>query len=298
MDYLKPVLIALDYIEQHLTETLTPEKVAKKAAFSRFHFHRIFMAVTGNTMAGYIRRRRLTQAASELATTKKKIIDIALDYQFETPESFLRAFKNMFGATPSTYRKAQDSFKALHQPVINEHMLMRLKKGGDMKAKIITKDTFKVIGLRYYGENQNREITKLWDSFLPIMNRIKNRIHPSTSYGVCYPEEDPTKKDFEYIAAVEVSDINDIPEGMAERTIPRQTYAVFTHKGALDNLTETYQAIYAVWQPKSGYELIKAPDFEFYDERFKPNDPDHSEVDLYIPVKAVNSAINTVNGER
>ena len=285
MDYSKSVIVALDFIEHHLTDTITPEEVARQAAFSRFHFHRIFLAITGNTLAGYIRRRRLTQAASELVTTEKKIIDIALDFQFETPESFLRAFKNMFGATPSAYRKAQDSFIALCQPIINEKMLKHLKKGGNLKAKINTKDTFKVIGLKYYGENQNKEITKLWDDFLPKMDSIKNRINLSTCYGICYPEEDHTKKNFEYIAAVEVSDIDDIPEGMVGRTIPKQTYAVFTHKGSLDNLTETYQAIYAIWQPKSGRELIKAPDFEFYDERFHADNPEKSALDLYIPIQ-------------
>ena len=70
-----------------------------------------------------------------------------------------------------------------------------------------------------------------------------------------------------------------------EKPYPTQKYAVFTHKGSVDKILETYQAIYAVWQPKSGYELIKAPDFEYYDERFDPDNPEASELDIYIPIK-------------
>jgi AraC family transcriptional regulator len=155
-----------------------------------------------------------------------------------------------------------------------------------MESKVVTKEEFKVIGMRYFGENKNQEIKQLWDKFLPRIDSIKSRINPSASYGICYPvEEDTNDTAFEYIAAVEVADLLDIPEGMVGKTILAQNYAVFTYKGAVETITETYQAIYAVWQPNSGYELKKAPDFEYYDERFHPENPDASELDIYIPIK-------------
>jgi AraC family transcriptional regulator len=154
------------------------------------------------------------------------------------------------------------------------------------EPEIIRKEAFKIIGMRYYGGNQKGEIKQLWDVFLPVEEKIKNRIHPDTGYGVCYPVEEPGSNNaFEYIAAVEVSSLDEIPQGMVGRTIPAQHYAVFSHKGSVDNIPQTYQAIYAVWQPKSGYELVKAPDFEYYDERFNPDKPEASELDIYIPVK-------------
>jgi AraC family transcriptional regulator len=286
MDYITSVLKALVYIEQNLTGDLSPDDVAREAAFSKYHFHRIFLAVTGNSVAGYLRRRRLTEAAQALTETDKKIIDVALDFRFETPESFPRAFKNMYGVNPRQYRNRRNHFAALHQPQIGRAILTHLKERMPMDAKIITKQTFKVIGMSYFGENKNREISQLWDVFLPRRESIKSRINPTLSYGICYPVEGKNNDAaFEYIAAVEVSDLQDLPAEMVGRTIPTRKYAVFTHRGSVDKILETYQAIYAVWQPKSGYELIKAPDFEYYDERFYPDNPEVSELDIYIPIK-------------
>lgn len=155
-----------------------------------------------------------------------------------------------------------------------------------MEAKILTRQTFKIIGMRYFGENKNQEIKQLWDIFLPRMERIKNRVNNSVSYGICYPVEGKSDEAaFEYIAAVEVSDIQDLPSEMVGKTIPAQKYAVFTHKGSVEKIPETYQAIYAVWQPQSGYEFLKAPDFEYYDQRFDPDHPEVSELEIYIPIK-------------
>ncbi|MEW6184104.1 MAG: AraC family transcriptional regulator [Thermodesulfobacteriota bacterium] len=286
MEYIKPVLKALDYIEQNLKRDLTSEDVAKEAAFSKYHFHRIFLALTGNSVAGYIRRRRLTEAARALRETGHKIIDVALDFRFETPESLSRAFKSMYGLTPRQYRSGENHFTVLHQPPIGQDLLTLLKERMPMESKIVFKEEFKIVGMRYFGENKNQEIGQLWDQFLPRIERIPNRINPAVSYGICFPVEgDKNDGAFEYIAAVEVSDLLDIPEGMAGKTIPAQKYAVFTHKGPVEKIPETYQAIYAVWHPKSGHELIKAPDFEYYDERFHPGNPEISELDIYIPIK-------------
>ncbi|MBA3028742.1 MAG: helix-turn-helix domain-containing protein [Desulfobacteraceae bacterium] len=286
MDYLKPVQNALEYIEQNLTQNIHSEDVAREAAVSKFHFHRIFLALAGNSVAGYIRRRRLTEAAYELIQTQKKIIDMALDYQFGTPESFSRAFKNMYGVNPGQYRSGKGHFAARHQPPIQRNVLSNLKARRIMEPKIITKNEFKVIGMRYFGDNQKNEIKQLWDAFLPEEENIKNRVNPTIGYGICYPVEGPDSVSaFEYLAAVEVSTLDEIAEGMVGRTIPAQKYAVFSHKGSVDKIGDTYQAIYAIWQPKSGYELIKAPDFEYYDERFRPDQPEISELDIYIPVQ-------------
>jgi AraC family transcriptional regulator len=91
--------------------------------------------------------------------------------------------------------------------------------------------------------------------------------------------------EFEYIASVEVSRLDEVPKGMVGRTIPQQKYAVFAHKGKTDRIKETYKYIYGTWQPKSNCELVKAPDFEYYDERFDANNQEDSEMDIYIPIK-------------
>jgi AraC family transcriptional regulator len=285
MDYLAHVRDAIEYIEKNLDRDIKTADVAQEVSFSMYHFHRIFLAVAGNTVAGYIRRRRLTEAAYELIETKKKIIDIAFDYQFETPESFARAFKRMYGITPGLYRKQKQHNGILHQTKIDETILKHLNGGMTMEPKIVTKDEFNVVGMRYYGENKNNEISQLWDQFIPRIHEIKDPVTREITFGVCYPVEDQTENgEFEYIAAVEVHDFDEIPEGMVGRTVPTQKYAVFTHKGLVEKIGDTYKCIYGMWQPKSGYDLVKAPDFEYYNERFDPDNQEESELDIYIPI--------------
>ncbi|TCZ78789.1 AraC family transcriptional regulator [Paenibacillus albiflavus] len=94
----------LSFIDNHLKEELTLEIISLNMAISQFHCHRLFHAYSGMTLASYIRIRRLTNAASELLTTDQRILDIALDYQFESQEAFTRAFKKMYHMTPGKYR--------------------------------------------------------------------------------------------------------------------------------------------------------------------------------------------------
>jgi AraC family transcriptional regulator len=286
MDYLLHILRAIRFIEKNLCEDIKTAEVAQETAFSKYHFHRIFLAVTGNTIADYIRRRRLTNAAFELVESDKKIIDIALDHCFETPESFSRAFRRMYGVTPKKYRDQKPFTVYLHQTKIDENFIRHLKGGITIEPEIIQMDKFKIVGMKYYGENKNNEINRLWDQFNASVNEIKNSPCGDVRYGICYPIENFAEKgEFEYIAAIEVSNLNDIPEGMVGRTIQGQVYAVFTHKGSPEKIAETYKYIYGTWHPKSGYSLLKAPDFEYYDERFNPDIEEDSEFDVYIPIK-------------
>ena len=96
---------ALDYIEDNLTRAMTPDHIAAVAGYSRYHFGRLFRAMTGQRLAEYVRRRRLCEAARELLLSRQRILDIALDYQFESQEAFTRAFKKEFGTSPGLYRR-------------------------------------------------------------------------------------------------------------------------------------------------------------------------------------------------
>ena len=92
MDWVTGIQRALDYTETHLTEEIDYETVAKQAYSSPFHFQRMFGMLCGFSLGDYIRMRRLTLAAEELVRTRGKVIDVALKYGYDTPESFSRAF--------------------------------------------------------------------------------------------------------------------------------------------------------------------------------------------------------------
>ena len=100
MDWIQGIQQAIDYIEDHITEEIDYEEAAKRAYSSSFHFQRVFGIMCGFTLGEYIRRRRLTLAGNELLMKDIKVIDVALKYGYETPESFSRAFQKFHGIAP------------------------------------------------------------------------------------------------------------------------------------------------------------------------------------------------------
>ena len=104
MDWITGIQNALDYIEEHLTEDIDYDRVAEQSFSSSYHFQRIFSLLCGFTVGEYIRYRRLSLAGSELASTDIKVIDAALKYGYESPDSFAKAFQKFHGITPSAAR--------------------------------------------------------------------------------------------------------------------------------------------------------------------------------------------------
>ena len=105
MDYIHPINRAIDYIEANLAQELDLSAVAAAAGYSPFHLSRLFRAMTGETPGGYIRKRRLSEAARQLVTSNRRILDIALDQHFGSQAAFTRAFRAAFGISPGAYRK-------------------------------------------------------------------------------------------------------------------------------------------------------------------------------------------------
>ncbi|MCD2349042.1 MULTISPECIES: helix-turn-helix transcriptional regulator [Clostridium] len=106
MDYSSEVQKAIDSIENNLYDDIKLYDIAKKSHLSEFYFHRLFHKVTGETVMGYVRKRRLSKAAYDLKNTELTVLDIAVRYQFSCGESFTRAFKKMYEITPYEYRKS------------------------------------------------------------------------------------------------------------------------------------------------------------------------------------------------
>jgi AraC-like DNA-binding protein len=104
MDLLEKMNGALNHIEENLTNDIDFKEVARLAFCSEYHFKRMFSFLAGVTLSEYIRRRRLTLAAFELKGSNVKVIDIAMKYGYNSPDSFARAFQNLHGITPSEAR--------------------------------------------------------------------------------------------------------------------------------------------------------------------------------------------------
>jgi predicted transcriptional regulator YdeE/DNA-binding transcriptional MerR regulator len=154
-----------------------------------------------------------------------------------------------------------------------------------MQPKIVTLPAFNVVGLCYHGDNANQEISVMWGEFNRRAREIKPYLVPAANaYGVCAMVEGLPEGHFEYVAGFEVREDAPVPEGMVQRRVPAQKYAVFEHVGPLDKLRETYHNVYQVWLPQSGLEVAPGYDMEVYTEEFKDFAPD-SVFYIYVPVK-------------
>ncbi|NEW05187.1 MerR family transcriptional regulator [Paenibacillus sp. SYP-B3998] len=169
-----------------------------------------------------------------------------------------------------------------------EEMLGTINQSGGklMKAQVVTLPAFHVVGMSWRSGDEGT-IPDLWGRFNPREGEIQGKLNAQVCYGLCVPIEDGG---VEYTAGFE-STGTFIPDGMVFKTVPAQTYAWFTHRGSLSGLSKTMEDIYTTWLPQNGYKAVKGIDFELYTERFTDPDDEHSEVDLYIPIEAVEPLI-------
>lgn len=268
MDWPQLLSEALDYIEENLTGEIDISKAAGIAGYSLYHFQRLFLIVTGMTVGEYIRRRRLTLAARELSSRTVKVIDVAIKYGYDSPDSFTRAFRAMHGVTPQAAREPGALLVAC--PRISLHIILR--GGTDMDYRIIEKPAFPVaITSRQFtnvDEQNFKDIPKWWQEFLasPDFNEMTSlsgdkpgAITGGTMLGVCYGEADTGE--FSYGIAVE------LPEGISpgkfeKMMIPATTWAVFDC--TLANLQDVTKRIFGEWYTSTGYEHPGTPDLEVY----------------------------------
>ena len=155
-----------------------------------------------------------------------------------------------------------------------------------MEPRIVTLDQLVLIGRPYFGDAENNKFAQAWDRFFPFEDQIPSKVNHQVWYGVeIYGPEFHKDHQWMYFPSTEVSSLDEIPEALFGKILPSATYAVFTVKGGVPKIGETFMYAYDTWFPASEYEVAHPFDFEYYDERFKADDPD-SELDIYIPIKA------------
>lgn len=268
MDWLKRMNDALVYLEENLDGEIEYAVAAQKACCSLYHFQRIFSYMAEIPLSEYIRRRRLTQAAFDLQSSREKVIDIALKYGYDSPTAFTRAFQNMHGVTPHAARDRGVSLKSF-APISFQ---VSIKGATIMNYRIEEKAAFRIVGKKITTTMENgqgfSEIPKFWgetarsgalQTLIPLMDG-----EPSGMLGVSSSTEalhDENKFDY-YIA---VTTTKAAPEGFVEYTVPAATWAIFDCTGPMPGaIQELQKRIVTEWLPTSGYEYGSAPDIEVY----------------------------------
>ena len=287
LSWIESIQKAINYIEEHLQETITMEQIANEVNASVFHFQRTFSILTDMSIADYIRRRRLTLAAQELINTDIKVIDLAFQYGYDSPEAFTKAFRKQHNVTPSEARKQQGPLQSYNRLVIQ----VSLKGAEPMKYNIVEKEKFQVVGMKRTYNCQNGEnlqgIPLFWDEvnrqgideqlFALNDGQIKGVL------GVCVPDENYKENNLmDYWIGTD--HIGNVPENLLAMEVPASKWVVFEVHGPMpDAMQNAWKQIFSEWFPTSGYEHAGIPELEVY-----PDD-DASSADYYseiwIPVK-------------
>ncbi len=285
MDWPERLGAAIDCIEADLSGELDLAEAARRAACSPFYFQRLFSIVTGMTVGEYVRRRRLTLAAAELASGNAKVIDVALKYGYDSPDAFTRAFRALHGVTPRAAREPGVALAAC--PRVSFHV--ELKGGNDMDYKLIEKPGFEVaLTTRRFttqSDRNFRDIPRWWQEFtaspdlekmLSLAGHKPGAVTGGEILGMCFADDQPV--DFAYGIAVE------LPAGadagpFEQKTVPAAAWAVFPC--TLADLQDVTRRIFSEWFPAVPFEHADKPELEVY---LPGPSGDAMKCEIWIPV--------------
>lgn len=272
-----------EYIDQNLNEELTLENMSDVAAFSKYHFHRVFSAYTGMSAMKFIQLARLKRASFRLAFEEdKRIVEIALEAGFESPEAFARAFKRTFDQSPSCFR-AEPKWSEWHM-----RFDFQIQPYGEvhMTVDIVTFETTKVALLEHLGAPE--KVLETAGKFIAWRKETGlSPVKTSNTYGVPYSDPKMTKpEEFRWDVCGSIQ--GDVPEnkyGVKAGIIPGGRCAVIRHNGSHDNLDNSIYYVYREWLPQSGEEVRDYPCFFHYVNLIHEVDECDLITDIYFPLK-------------
>lgn len=282
MEWIEGLNKAISYIEEHLTEEISYDELARIACCSAYHFQRMFAYMAGVPLSEYIRRRRMSLAAAELQSGEEKVIDIGMKYGYTSPTAFNRAFQSVHGIAPSMVKKGVVSMKA-YPPI---RFKITVKGVEELNYRIEEKSAFRIVGVSHpldkEIEKNFKAVPQMWQN--AAMNGTIEKLallmndQPMGVLGVSVCND---KEDWRYFIAVSSS--ADADNALDEYIVPACTWAVFSGTGTGMSIQELEQRIVTEWLPTSGFEYDNAPDIEVY---LNP-DPNDMQYEVWVPVKPV-----------
>lgn len=263
---------SVTYMEENLAGTLDIREIAAVAGLSPFYYQRIFGALCGITVGDYIRARRMTLAAQELAGTDARVIDVAVKYGYDSPDSFAKAFQRFHGITPSAAKEAGAHLRSF-APL---HIKISMEGGMMLDYRISEKAPFTIVGTkrRFNSDTSYDEVPKFWNEWMaqgekrPIMG----------TFGVCIDTEG---KDFDYWIADMYFPWEEIPAGCETRVIPGGLWAQF--RCTLKTLQSVNTQIWSEWLP-SLKEYSPAGDYSI-EVYLQPDETGEMACYIWVPLK-------------
>ncbi len=301
-EYRERVARAVEYIEARLGEPLSLERAAAEAAWSFFHFHRVFSAVAGLPPGEYLRMRRLTEGARLLASGREPVAAVARAVGFGSAEAFHRSFKAGFGLAPAAYRRSASSLALLNPFLPNERPLAHRAPClvGEPSVEVLEERRLacasSLVGLE--REELLAGVRALWAAAGPALDGAvaasREAGEPGAPrgpyYGLAEPAPGAGGREIRYLAGVGVSprlgDGAMRELGLEPYRIAAGPYLRALHRGPASRLNETYLYLYGSWLPRAGLEPGAPMDFDEYGPGYRASDPEspESEVVFRIPL--------------
>lgn len=276
------------YVQEHLEQRMTLEKLASVAGYSPFHIHRIFHAYVGETLGDFIQRLRMGRAVDALLRSQQSITDIAIQSGYQTPAAFTKAFRQLFQTTPSQVRKTGQRPEIVFNPLETIPELRRSK----MEAEIRVLPTKKVLTVTRKGLIDKNFNKAAHDAFTVLTrfistNRIWNSLEEGC-LGIC-PDDgvEVPPEESRYIAGYFLKEGAQVwARGeVVEMEMPAGKVAVFFHKGPYETLWQTWNKIYRDWLPTSGEQLRDAYPYEVYVNEKGKVPTEELITEIYVPIK-------------
>ena len=272
----KRLLRVLDHIHDNPAGDLSLDALSDIAAMSRFHWHRVFRAMTGETLAQAVRRIRMQRASYQLVMTDQPLASITASVGMENLASFTRCFTEQFGMSPTIFRKRGELRPFIH-PQKPRTPIMH-------PVVIRTEPAIQLAALPHKGAYH--EISRAFQKLSAVMASRDLFRSAGRMVGVFYddPQSVPVA-DLRSHAAFEIAGRADLSDPLEAVTLPAGRQAVLTYKGPYAGLPAAYDQLFGLWLPQSGEEPADAPSFEVYLNSPMDTAPEDLVTELHLPLK-------------
>ena len=275
LDYSRRIERVIDHIGAHLDEPLDLERLAAVACFSPYHFHRIYRAVTGETVADALRRLRFNRAAGELVEGHPAVATVARRAGYGSVAAFARAFRSGYGIAPAAYRRQGRLVPPSPIPTATETAMY------DVSVRDL--QPVRLAALRHTGS-----YLEIGTTFERLFAWAVGRglMGPQTrAIGVYYDDPDGTPAHaLRSDAGLAVGPDVALDDGLRIVEVPGGRHAVLHHQGPYAELNKAYRWLYREWLPKSGEQCADRPIFEEYLNNPRTLPPEQWLTDICLPL--------------